>query len=54
MRAISTNFRQTYGAPRVARPMGEQPLQGRHRRRWKRTTVVDPEAEVTAEDLIGR
>jgi hypothetical protein len=54
--------RQTYGAPRVhqalrqvgtrcsrkrvARLMSEQQLQGRHRRRWKRTTVADPEAEV--------
>lgn len=62
--------RRTYGAPRVhrgrgqegrrcsrkrvARLMSEQNLQGRHRRRWKRTTVADPEARIAAEDLIGR
>lgn len=70
VRAVFDSSRQTYGAPRVhralrqagtrcsrkrvARLMGEQQLQGRHRRRWKRTTVADPEAKITAEDLIGR
>jgi transposase InsO family protein len=70
VQAIFDGSRQTYGAPRVqqalrqagtrcsrkrvARLMSEQNLQGRHRRRWKRTTVADPEAKVTAEDLIGR
>ena len=34
--------------------MSEQLLQGRHRRRWKRTTVADPETKIAAEDLIGR
>jgi transposase InsO family protein len=70
VKVIFDGSRQTYGAPRVhralrqagtrcarkrvARLMSEQNLQGRHRRRWKRTTVADPEAKVTAEDLIGR
>jgi transposase InsO family protein len=70
VQAIFDGSRQTYGAPRVhqalrqagtrcgrkrvARLMSEQNLQGRHRRRWKRTTVADPEAKITAEDLIGR
>jgi len=70
VRATFEGSRQTYGAPRVhqalrqagtrcsrkrvARLMSEQNLQGRHRRRWKRTTVADPKAKITAEDLIGR
>lgn len=70
VQAIFKGSRQTYGAPRVhralrqegtrcsrkrvARLMSEQNLQGRHRRRWKRTTVADPEAKIAAEDLIGR
>jgi transposase InsO family protein len=70
VQAVFDSSRQTYGAPRihqalrqagtrcarkrVARLMSEQNLQGRHRRRWKRTTVADPEAKIIAEDLIGR
>jgi transposase InsO family protein len=70
VQVIFDGSRQTYGAPRVhqalrqdgtrcsrkrvARLMSEQNLQGRHRRRWKRTTVADPEAKIAAEDLIGR
>ncbi len=70
VKVIFDGSRQTYGAPRVyralgqagtrcsrkrvARLMSEQNLQGRHRRRWKRTTVADPEAKLIAEDLIGR
>jgi len=70
VQAIFDGSRQTYGAPRVhqalrqegtrcsrkrvARLMSEQNLQGRHRRRWRRTTVADPEAKIAAEDLIGR
>jgi putative transposase len=70
VQVIFDGSRQTYGAPRVhqalrqegtrcsrkrvARLMSEQNLQGRHRRRWRRTTVADPEAKIAAEDLIGR
>jgi putative transposase len=70
VKAIFEGSRQTYGAPRVhralrqegarcsrkrvARLMSEQNLRGRHRRRWMRTTVPDPEAKVPAQDLIGR
>jgi len=70
VQAIFDGSRRTYGAPRVhrvlgqegtrcsrkrvARLMSEQNLPGRHRRRWKRTTVADPEARIAAEDLIGR
>jgi putative transposase len=70
VQGIFEGSRQTYGAPRVhqalrqegtrcsrkrvARLMSEQNLQGRHRRRWRRTTVADPEAKIAAEDLIGR
>lgn len=70
VKSVFDGSRQTYGAPRVQRALGqagtrcsrkrvarlmsEQNLQGRHRRRSRRTTVADPEAKVVAEDLIGR
>lgn len=70
VREIFIRSRQTYGAPRVhrqlrregmrcsrkrvARLMSEQHLEGRCPRRWRRTTVPDPEAEITAVDLVGR
>jgi putative transposase len=67
--AIHQGSRGTYGAPRVhavlrrdgvatstkrvARLMAEQGLQGRRRRRFKRTTISDPKAAAAA-DLIKR
>jgi putative transposase len=70
VQGIFEGSRQTYGAlrvhqalrqegtrcscKRVAKLMSEQNLQGRHRQRWRRTTVADPETKITAEDLIGR
>jgi transposase InsO family protein len=61
--------RRTYGAPRIARAlrrdgicvgkkrvariMAERGLAGRCKRRWKRTTIADPEATKAA-DLIKR
>lgn len=62
--------RGTYGAPRVhhqllrdgihcgkkrgARLMVLHGLAGRRRRRWKRTTLTDPNAQVAAPDLLQR
>ena len=70
VKAIFGRSRQTYGAPRVHRELGRQGvrcsrkrvarlmrdlnLEGRGPKPWKRTTVPDPEAEVTAADLLGR
>lgn len=70
VQAIFEGSRQTYGAPRVhralrqegtrcsrkrvAKLMSEQNLEGRHRRRWRRTTVADPDAKTAGEDLVGR
>jgi len=66
---IHADSRGTYGAPRVhaelrrqgfhlarkrvARIMAAQGLAGRCKRRWKRTTIADPEAQA-AVDLIKR
>jgi transposase InsO family protein len=68
-RIVHERSRGTYGAPRVhaalrkegiatsgkrvARLMREQGLQGRRKRRFKRTTIADPEA-AAAVDLIKR
>ncbi len=68
--AIHTGSRRTYGAPRVtaelrrqgvaagrkrvARLMVLRGLVGRAKRRWKRTTIVDPAAEGAAADLLKR
>ena len=67
--AIHAQSRGTYGAPRVhaqlrregvacsrklARLMGERGLAGRCKRRFRRTTVADPEANVRAVDLVAR
>ena len=68
--AIFCRSRQTYGAPRVHRELGRQglrcsrkrvarlmrelDLEGRGPKPWKRTTLPDPEAEVTTVDLLGR
>ncbi len=62
--------RRTYGAPRitaelrrrgtrvgkkrVARLMALRGLVGRARRRWKKTTIPDPTAQVVAVDRLGR
>jgi transposase InsO family protein len=67
---IHEESRQTYGAPRVhqelrqkgkrcarkrvARLMRRLGLAGRCPKRWKKTTIADPEASPTAIDLIGR
>jgi transposase InsO family protein len=67
---IHAESRGTYGAPRVhrqlrrdgiacgkkrvARLMVQQGLAGRCRRRWKRTTIADPEAHPLAPDLLQR
>jgi transposase InsO family protein len=67
---IHEESRQTYGAPRVhqelrqkgkrcarkrvARLMKRLGLAGRCPKRWKKTTIADPEAIPTAIDLIGR
>jgi putative transposase len=67
---IHTESRGTYGAPRVhhqlrrdgivcgkkrvARLMVMHGLAGRCRRQWKRTTMADPEAQMTAPDLVKR
>ncbi len=69
IKEIHERSRGTYGAPRihaalrkeaivtsgkrVARLMREQGLQGRRKRRFKRTTIADPVA-ATAADLIKR
>lgn len=42
------------GRRRVARLMQEAGLEGRCKRRWRKTTVPDPEAEQKAVDLIRR
>ena len=70
IRAVYEESKGTYGAPRIARElrdqgvhvakkrvarlMVEQGLAGRCRRRWRKTTIADPDAETTAVDLIGR
>ena len=41
------------GRRRVTRLMREAGIAGRHKRRWRKTTVADPTAE-RARDLIGR
>ena len=62
--------RRTYGAPRitaelrrqgiqvgkkrVARLMTRRGLVGRAKRRWTKTTIPDPSAQVTALDRVGR
>jgi transposase InsO family protein len=45
--------RSGIGRRRVARLMAEAGIEGRHKRRWKKTTVADPQAE-RARDLIQR
>ena len=68
--AIHEGSRKTYGAPRVhaelanegvstarkrvARLMAERNIAGRHKRRFKRTTIADPLAKSTAVDLLQR
>jgi transposase InsO family protein len=70
VKAIFDGSRQTYGAPRVhrelrrqdvrcsrkrvARIMREQALEGRYPKRWKRTTIPDPDPDPPAVDLLGR
>jgi len=67
--AIHTESKGTYGSPRVhhelakrgvecgrrrvLRLMRRAGLEGRHKKRWRTTTVVDPDAEA-AKDLIQR
>lgn len=67
---IHQESRGTYGAPRVhrqlrregvacakkrvARLMSTRGLAGRHRRRFKKTTIADPTAKTKATDLVGR
>jgi len=41
------------GRRRVTRLMRDAGIEGRHKRRWRKTTVADPAAE-RAKDLIGR
>jgi transposase InsO family protein len=68
--AIHRDSRGTYGAPRVtaelrqgghhvskkrvARLMARLGLAGRCKRRWKKTTVRDPDSEAAAVDLVRR
>jgi transposase InsO family protein len=70
IRAIYEGSDGTYGAPRitgelrdqgvhvakkrVARLMVEAGLAGRCKRRWRKTTIADPDAKSNADDLIGR
>ncbi|HXA13003.1 MAG TPA: IS3 family transposase [Mycobacterium sp.] len=42
------------GRKRVARIMRQRGLAGRCRRKWRKTTIPDPDAETKALDLIGR
>jgi transposase InsO family protein len=69
IRSIHSTSKGTYGSPRVhaelaarrsrigrrrvTRLMREAAIVGRHKRRWRKTTVVDPDAE-RARDLIQR
>src|SRR5205807_4872659 len=69
-KAIFEGSRQTYGSPRVhqelrrqdvrcsrkrvARIIREQGLEARHLKRWKKTTIPDPDPEPSAVDLVGR
>ena len=69
IRSIHATSKGTYGSPRVhaeladrgsevgrrrvTRLMREAGIEGRHKRRWRKTTVVDPAAE-RARDLIQR
>jgi transposase InsO family protein len=68
--AIHADSKGTYGAPRIhaqlrhegigcgrkriARIMRQRGLAGRCRRRWRKTTIPDPDAETAAVDLIRR
>ena len=70
VKAIFDGSRQTYGAPRVhrelrrqevrcsrkrvARIMREEDMQGRFPKRWKLTTIPDPDPDPPSVDLIGR
>ena len=70
IRAIYDESKGRYGAPsitgelrnqgvhvgkkRVARLMVQAGLAGRCKRRWRKTTIADPDAEQTAVDLINR
>ena len=70
IRAIHASSKGTYGAPRihaqlrrdgiccgrkrVARLMVRAGLCGRCRRRWRKTTIADPNAEQRAVDLVRR
>src|SRR5581483_2272488 len=67
--AIHTESKGTYGSPRVHRELGHRGvicgrrrvarlmrlagLEGRCKKRWRKTTIADPEAEA-AKDLIQR
>jgi transposase InsO family protein len=69
-KAIFERSRQTYGSPRVhrelrrqdvrcsrkrvARIMREQGLEARYLKRWKKTTIPDPDPDPSAVDLVGR
>ena len=69
IRAVHTESKGTYGSPRVhhelrrqgmacgrrrvRRLMRQAGLEGRCKKRWRKTTVADPDAE-RAKDLIGR
>jgi transposase InsO family protein len=70
VKAIFARTRQTYGAPRmhrelrrqevrcsrkrVARIMREQALKGRYPKRWKKTTIPDPDPDPPLMNLIER
>lgn len=70
IKKINAESKGTYGAPRihaqlrrdgvrcgkkrVARLMVRAGLAGRCRRRWRKTTIADPNAEARVVDLIGR
>jgi transposase InsO family protein len=70
VKAIFAGSRQTYGAPRmhrelrrqevrcsrkrVARLMRVQGLEGRYPKRWKKTTIPDPDPNPPAANLIDR
>jgi putative transposase len=69
IRAIHTESKETYGSPRIHKELGHRQvvcgkrrvtrlmrtagLEGRCKKRWRTTTVADPEAEA-ARDLIQR
>jgi transposase InsO family protein len=70
VKAIFARSRQTYGSPRVHRELGrqdvrcsrkrvarimrEQDLRGRYPKRWKKTTIPDPDPHPLAVNLIER